>query len=79
VTVRASAVPAPGVAPEADAPYALSGYGSATSDNVLNLEPCEQGPSPRNDPFTPAAGLASAGGKARRARRVQIWALKGTS
>ena len=58
--MRASAVSAPGAAPEADAPYALSGYGSATSDNVPNLEPCEQGPSPRNDPFTQAASLAPA-------------------
>jgi len=60
-TVRAFGVSAPGVAPETDAPYALSGYGLATSDNVLNLnlELCEQGPSPRNDPFTAAASLAS--------------------
>jgi hypothetical protein len=44
MTVRTSAVSAPGAAPEADAP-ALSGYGLATSDNVPNLKPCEQGPS----------------------------------
>jgi len=46
VTVRASAVSAHGAAPEADAPYALSGYGLAKSHNVPNLRPCEQGPSP---------------------------------
>ena len=54
------AVSAPGAAPKADAPYALSGYGSARSDNVPTLEPCGQGLSPRNDPFTPAAILAPA-------------------
>lgn len=37
---------APGAAPEADVPYALSGYGLAKSENVPNLKPCEQGPSP---------------------------------
>ena len=72
------AVSAPGAAPKADAPYALSGYGSATSDNVPNLEPCGQGLSPRNDPFTQAAILAPAEqGEAR--LRVQVWALEAAS
>ena len=72
------AVSAPGAALKADAPYALSGYGSATPDNVPNLEPCGQGLSPRNDPFTPAAILVPAEqGEAR--VRVQVWALEAAS
>ena len=72
------AVSAPGAAPKADAPYALSGYGSARSDNVPTLEPCGQGLSPRNDPSTPAAILAPAEqGEARVG--VQVWALEAAS
>jgi hypothetical protein len=56
----------------------LSGYGSAKSDNVPTLEPCGQGLSPRNDPFTPAAILAPAEqGEAR--LRVRVWALEAAS
>ena len=75
MTVRVSAVSAPGAAPEADVPYALSGYGLAKSDNVPNLKPCEQGPSSiRVGGESRACRISKA-----HARRVQIWALKWAS
>ena len=62
--MHASAVSAPSAARELDTLTRLSSYEPAASDNVRSLEPCasvdrrtlfEEGPSPRNDPFTPAA------------------------
>jgi hypothetical protein len=76
---EAFGVSAPGVAPETDAPYALSGYGLATFDNVLNLN-LELLSRVRHHETTHSPGGESCvWGRAGRARRVQIWALKWAS